>query len=54
MRNIFNYKTEVLSIVTPIVVEYTNELYPWTFPSSGILDIRKHDVSETGSVSVLR
>jgi hypothetical protein len=26
----------------------------WTFPSSGILDIRKHDVSETGSVSVLR
>jgi hypothetical protein len=26
----------------------------FTFPSSGILEIRKHDVSETGSVSVLR
>jgi hypothetical protein len=26
----------------------------WTFPSSGILETRKHDVSETGSVSVLR
>jgi hypothetical protein len=24
----------------------------WTFPSSGILETRKHDVSETGSVSV--
>jgi hypothetical protein len=24
------------------------------FPSSGILETRKHDVSETGSVSVLR
>jgi hypothetical protein len=24
------------------------------FPSSGILGTRKHDVSETGSVSVLR
>jgi hypothetical protein len=24
------------------------------FPSSGILRIRKHDISETGSVSVLR
>jgi hypothetical protein len=26
----------------------------WTFPSSGILETRKHDVSENGSVSVLR
>jgi hypothetical protein len=26
----------------------------WTFPSSGILETRKHDVSETGYVSVLR
>jgi hypothetical protein len=26
----------------------------WTFPSSGILETRKHDVSETGSVSILR
>jgi hypothetical protein len=26
----------------------------WTFPLSGILETRKHDVSETGSVSVLR
>jgi hypothetical protein len=26
----------------------------WTFPSSGILETRKHDVSETGSVSVLK
>jgi hypothetical protein len=26
----------------------------WTFPSSGILETRKHNVSETGSVSVLR
>jgi hypothetical protein len=26
----------------------------WTFPSSGILETRTHDVSETGSVSVLR
>jgi hypothetical protein len=24
------------------------------FPSSGVLENRKHDVSETGSVSVLR
>jgi hypothetical protein len=23
----------------------------WTFPSSGILETRKHDFSETGSVS---
>jgi hypothetical protein len=26
----------------------------WTFPSSGILQTRKQDVSETGSVSLLR
>jgi hypothetical protein len=26
----------------------------WTFPSSGIQETRKHDVSETGSVSVLQ
>jgi hypothetical protein len=26
----------------------------FTFPSSGILETRKHDVSETGSVSILR
>jgi hypothetical protein len=26
----------------------------WTFPSSGILETRKHDVSETGSIFVLR
>jgi hypothetical protein len=26
----------------------------FTFPSSGILETRKHDVSETGSLSVLR
>jgi hypothetical protein len=26
----------------------------WSFPSSGILETRKHDVSETGSVFVLR
>jgi hypothetical protein len=26
----------------------------WTFPSSGILETRKHDVSETGSVFILR
>jgi hypothetical protein len=26
----------------------------WTFPSSGIPETIKHDVSETGSVSVLR
>jgi hypothetical protein len=26
----------------------------WTFPSSDILETRKHDVSEFGSVSVLR
>jgi hypothetical protein len=26
----------------------------FTFPSSGILETRKHDDSETGSVSVLR
>jgi hypothetical protein len=25
----------------------------WTFPSSGILENRKHDVSETGSVSAI-
>jgi ABC-type enterochelin transport system ATPase subunit len=26
----------------------------WTFPSSGILETRKHDVSEIGSLSVLK
>jgi hypothetical protein len=26
----------------------------WTFPSSGILGNRAHDVSETGSVTVFR
>jgi hypothetical protein len=26
----------------------------WTFTLSGILENRKHDISETGSVSVLR
>jgi hypothetical protein len=26
----------------------------WTFPPSSILETRKHDVSETGSVSVIR
>jgi hypothetical protein len=31
-----------------------NYLVFWTFPSSGILENRKHDVSETGSASVLR
>jgi hypothetical protein len=34
--------------------EYTELLFFFTFPSSGILETRKHDVSETGSVSVLR
>jgi hypothetical protein len=34
--------------------ENTGLLFFWTFPSSGILETRKHDVSETGSVSVLR
>jgi hypothetical protein len=31
-----------------------NYCFLWTFPSSGILETRKHDVSETGSISVLR
>jgi hypothetical protein len=36
-------------------VQHTELLiFFWTFPSSGILETRKHDVSETGSVSVLR
>jgi hypothetical protein len=26
----------------------------WTFPSPGILETKKHDVSEPGSVSVLK
>jgi hypothetical protein len=26
----------------------------WTFPLSGILETRNHDVSETGSLSVVR
>jgi hypothetical protein len=34
---------------------YPSELLGfWTFPSSGILGTRKHYVSETGSVSVVR
>jgi hypothetical protein len=32
----------------------TGLLFFWTFLSYGILETRKHDVSETGSVSVLR
>jgi hypothetical protein len=28
-------------------------VFYWIFPSSGILETRKHDVSETVSVSVL-
>jgi hypothetical protein len=38
--------------VNPLVL--TELLGFWTFPSSGILENRKHDVSESGSVSVLR
>jgi hypothetical protein len=33
---------------------FTGLLGSLDFPSSGILETRKHDVSETGSVSVLR
>jgi hypothetical protein len=37
------------------VMENTQDYWVvWTFPSSGILETREHDVSETGSVSVLR
>jgi hypothetical protein len=39
-----------------LMMEYNTQDY-WVFglcPSSGILDTRKHDVSETGSVPVLR
>jgi hypothetical protein len=39
-----------------LTMTYNTETY-WIFglfPSSGILENRKHDVSETGSVSVLR
>jgi hypothetical protein len=35
-------------------VEDLELLGVWTLPSPGILDTRKHNVSETGSVSVLR
>jgi hypothetical protein len=37
-----------------ISVNTQNYWVSWTFPSSSILESRKHDVSETGSVSVLR
>jgi hypothetical protein len=35
---------------------FTNRItvFFWTFPSSGVLETRKHNVPETGSVSVLR
>jgi hypothetical protein len=34
-------------------VQHTGLLFFFTFPSSGILETRKHDISENGSVSVL-
>jgi hypothetical protein len=39
-----------------LTIVYNTQVYWffWTFPSSGILETRKHEVSETGSVSVLR
>jgi hypothetical protein len=40
-----------------LTMVYTTQNYCFfflLFPSSGILETRKHDVSETGSVSVLR
>jgi hypothetical protein len=37
-----------------MVYHTQNYLVFGLFPSSGILGTRKHDVSETGSVSVLR
>jgi hypothetical protein len=39
-----------------LTMVYNSQVYWvfWTFPSSGIPETRKHDVSETGSVSVLR
>jgi hypothetical protein len=43
--------TAVFVIVTS---SYTGLLSFLDFPPSGILETRKHDVSETGSVSVLR
>jgi hypothetical protein len=43
------------SLKCKIIFLYTGLLvFFWTFPSSGILETKKHDVSETGSVSVLR
>jgi hypothetical protein len=60
-------RISVFSKMTPTVLIYGKDLlklnliivhritvFFWTFPSSGFLETRKHDVSETGSVSVLR
>jgi hypothetical protein len=45
-----NLKKRVLTMV----YHFQNYLVSGLFPSSGILETIKHDVSETGSVSVLR
>jgi hypothetical protein len=49
-------KVVVFSIVVFFKTDYNTQDYWvfWTLPSSGILETRKHDVLETGSVSVLR
>jgi hypothetical protein len=49
----FNINVSLLRVLTMV---YNTQNY-WVFglcPSSGILETRKHNVSETGSVSVLR
>jgi hypothetical protein len=35
----------------PLLLTHRITVFFWTFPSSGILETRKNDVSETGSVS---
>jgi hypothetical protein len=51
VHNVFNISDNYISSNGMII---TGLLVFWTFPSSGILETRKHDVSKTGSVSVLR
>jgi hypothetical protein len=51
MWNRYNIRTNFKTKHTPRTQNYMGF---GLFPSSGILETRKHNVSETGSVSVLR
>jgi hypothetical protein len=54
-----SFKSEITNLIRvlsehlkPVITQ--NYWVSGLFPSSGILETKKHDVSETGSVSVLR